>query len=92
MPSPYETYAKDYLKLSDHMKLLIIKWKTILASRYKGWGIRCPNTSEPTTKSQRVTPKIPNSLTSRSQLVQDSIYQSNGSNDLMTAISPLLSS
>jgi hypothetical protein len=66
MPSPYETYAKNYSKLSDPMKLLIMKWKTILVSRYEGWGTRCQNISELMTKSLRATPKTPNSPTSKS--------------------------
>jgi hypothetical protein len=65
MQSLYKTYVKDYSKLSDPMKLLIMRWKTILASRYKGWGTRWLNTSGPMTKNQTVTQKTPSSPTSK---------------------------
>jgi hypothetical protein len=89
-PSPYETYVKNYSKLSDSVKQLITKWKTILVSRCEGWGTRCWNTSEPMIKSPRAILQTPNSLTSKSPSVWGFTYPSNGSNNSTTATSPAI--
>jgi hypothetical protein len=65
MPSPYKTYVKDYSKLSDPMKQLITRWKTILANGYEGWETKWQNTRGPMTKSQKAMSKTPDSTTSK---------------------------
>jgi hypothetical protein len=90
MPSPYKTYVRDYSKLSDSVKQLIMRWKTILASRYEGWVTRWQNTRKPMTKSLKATLKTHDSSTSKCPSVWGSIYPSNGSSNLMTALSPAI--
>jgi hypothetical protein len=72
------------------MKQLIEKWKTILASRYVGWGTRWQNTNEPTTRNPKDTSRTHGSHTSKSQSGLDSTYQSNGSNISTLATSPAI--
>jgi hypothetical protein len=79
-PSPYKVYVKDYLKLSEPMKLLIAKWKNILATRYKNWGTRWLTTKPSMTSNQIDISKTPVSQTSNCPSGQDFTYQPNGSN------------